>query len=166
MPRGISSRECDESLLQTRRITLTSAEVTALSSAPKLLIPNPGPGKVIEVLDAILHNPAASSPQYTTQYTESSINIVIEYVDGTDISAALEGTSGAVVSATEKLQRFTLANTATSVYALIPNSGVQLLSPSGDFAAGTNPIYVYITYRIFDLNAGSAAQGIKEGNEF
>jgi hypothetical protein len=156
MPRGVTSRQTDESLLKVRRVTLTASEVKALATSPKELIPAPGPGKIVQVISAFVHNPAANSPLYTTQYTESSINPVIEYGGGTDITAALEGTSGAVVSATEKYQAFVFANSATTVYAMEENAKVQLLSPSGDFAAGTNPIYVYITYRILDTDTGAS----------
>lgn len=153
---GLSQRDCDERLLKTNRVKVSAAEAIALAASPKLLIDAPGPGKVIEVLDAVIHNPAANDPTYTTQYTESSINLVIEYTGGQNISETIEGTSGAVVSATEKLQRVTFAVGATTVYPLVVNEGVQLLSPSGDFAAGTNPWYVYITYRILDLKEGSS----------
>jgi len=153
---GISTRDCDERLLKINRVTITSAQLKALVATPKTLIDAPGPGKVIVVLDAWIHNPAASDPTYTTQYTESTANPVIEYSGGTDISAAIESTAGAVVSATESVQRVTFANTATAVYTLVVNQAVQLLQPSADFAAGTNPIFVYITYRILDLKEGAS----------
>ncbi len=154
MPRGLASRNADESFLKRARVTLTSTQMLALAASPVTLLTAPGPGKVLQLVDALVYNPATG-----TQYTESSINIVLEYTGGVDITAALEGTSGAVVSATgtPAVQRFTLANTATAVYALTINEGIQVLSPSGDFAAGTTPIDFILTYRVIDLVSPQSA---------
>lgn len=147
----------DESLLKRRRVTITSAQVLALAGTPKELIPAPGPGKLIQVVDALLYNPAANHPAYVNQYAEPSApdNLILEYGDGTDI-AVLESTAGAIVSATEAYQRFVWAATITTVYSLVENSKVQLLNDSTDLTGGTNPVFVYLTYRILDTDTGSS----------
>lgn len=156
MPRGLVSRDTDESLIKRARVTLTPTQMTGLSTTGTgVLLSAPGPGKVIQVLDCLVYNPATG-----TQYTESSVNIVLQYTGGVDISAALEGTAGAVVSATgtPAVQRFVFGNTATTAYMMTVNQGVEVLSPSGDFAAGTTPIDFIITYRVIDLDNSNGAQ--------
>lgn len=79
----------DSSLIQLVELTITAAEVAALSAAPFTLVAAPGATKVAEFMSAIL------ILDYTAPaFTEIADNLAIRYTDGsgTIVSAAIEMT--------------------------------------------------------------------------
>jgi hypothetical protein len=156
MPRGLVSRDCDESLLKRARVTLSNAQMLDLTDTPATLLSAPGPGKVIQIVDALLYNPATG-----TAYTQDSAdNLELRYATGSVVIAIAETDSGAVVSAsgTPFVQRFVFAATTTTVYQLVINSAVELYMNNADLTLGVPPVDVILTYRVIDLDNSNGAQ--------
>lgn len=156
MPRGLVSRDTDESLLKRARITLSNAQVLDLADTAITLLTAPGPGKAIQVVDALLYNPATG-----TAYTQTSAdNLTLRYKTGPVTIAIAETDSGALVSAsgTPFLQRFVFPATTTTVYELVINSAVELYMDNHDVTAGVPPVDVLLSYRVIDLDNSNDAQ--------
>lgn len=123
--------------IQTVKVTLSSAEVLALNSSPKVLIAAPGAGKVIQIINAYLYLDYNS----TTYLVATDLNISCNgYVLGTS--------SGFLTNASDGFGSITpnSANTNTDQV----NKSLDLTT-SVDPTTGNSPVYVYVTYRIITL---------------
>ena len=127
---------------------LTNAEVLALRATPIELVAAPGADKAI-----VVHKFAIVVDDTAGAFTESTDNLVMEYEDGVDISAAIEATSlvgGAVQFATQGV--------LDTVVVPDVNAGVQLLNTGdGEWGGGNvaNTISVRVWYSVIDTIAFS-----------
>mgnify|MGYP003490041633 FL=1 len=79
---------------QTATVTLTNAQMLALRATPITIIPAPGAGKWIQVLEGCLVF------NYTAVYTESADNLALRYVDGSGAKASADIEATGFVDAT------------------------------------------------------------------
>ena len=127
---------------------LTNAEVLALRVTPIELIAAPGANKSI-----IVHKFIIVSDDSAATWTESTDNLVIEYADGVDISAAIEAgdlVGGAVVIKAQGVLDTALAPDV--------NAAVQLFNTGdGEWGGGnaSNTMSVRIWYSVIDTVAFS-----------
>jgi hypothetical protein len=133
------------SLLQWAVVSLSSADILALHTTPKILIPAPGAGKIIVLHDCITSltagtayaNGAATAPKYTGGATSLTNNIA----------------ATAFTSATNRIVRTTpLSDSATAGQVLSDgiDKPVQLLSATA-FITGTGTMKIFVSYRILTL---------------
>lgn len=161
MPRGLASRNADESFLKRARVTVPTASVLTLVATPVTLLTAPGPGKAIQVIECLIYNPATG-----TAYTEGNgaTNTVLQYATTTTIPIAssettLNGTLGAILSAagTPQVQRMVFGNGSTTVYNVVLNEAVVVTGSTNELAAGTNNLDFLLTYRVIDLASPQSA---------
>ncbi len=131
-------------------VTLTNAEIKSLRASPKTLVAAPGAGKVIEFLNAILILNYGSNA-----LTESTDNLVIQYDNGQDVTAAIEMT-GFIDQTTDQMAFVNAAGIATATAANCANQALELFNTGdGEFggnAANDTTMTVKISYRIWDTN--------------
>ncbi len=96
---AVESAKVEEGLIQYADVQLTNAQVLAFRATPIALVAAPGANKAI-----IVHKFFIVSDDAGGAWTESADNLVIQYADGVDISAAIEAgdlVGGAVVLKTQ-----------------------------------------------------------------
>jgi hypothetical protein len=129
-----------------RTIEISSAEIKTLRASPKVLVPAPGSGRLIEFISAVLRVDSTD-----TVYTESTDNLVIEYSSGTDLTGAIE-TTGFIDQSTNEIRRVVTTWTTGDLEVQI-NKAVQLFNTGdGEYAAGTGVMTVTTLYRLHDFN--------------
>ena len=127
---------------------MTNAEVLAFRATPITLIAAPGANKSV-----LVHRFVIVSDDSAGAWTESTDNLVIQYADGVDISAAIEATSlvgGAVV-----IEAYGVINTV-----LVPdvNAAVEIFNTGdGEWGGGNaaNTMSIRIWYSVIDTVAFS-----------
>lgn len=132
---SIPSPDC---CLMTTKISLSRAEILALHTVPIVMLPAPGVGKLIVVLNIVGRTNFVTSP----------------YNTNTALSLYM-GTESSLIYTTTIL----LEATATSVYSLYPSSGetftpntaVYATVDGGNPVGGDNTVDIYITYKIITL---------------
>ena len=130
-----------------RTVEISSAEIKTLRASPKVLVPAPGSGRLIEFISAVLRVDSTD-----TVYTESTDNLVIEYSSGDDLTGAIE-TTGLIDQTTNETRRVaTDWGTDTDLEAQI-NKAVRLFNTGdNEYAAGTGTMKVTTLYRLHDFN--------------
>lgn len=129
-----------------KTIEISSAEIKTLRASPKVLIPAPGAGRLLEFISAILRIDST-----TTVYTESTDNLVIEYSSGTDLTGSIE-TTGFIDQTADEIRRVVTTWTTGDLEVQV-NKAVRLFNTGdGEIAAGTGTMKVIVTYRLHDFN--------------
>lgn len=127
---------------------LTNAEVLAFRATPIELIAAPGANKSI-----VVHKFAIVSDDTAGAWTESTDNLVIEYADGVDISAAIE--AGTLVGGAVQIQ---VQGVLDTVLDPDVNAAVELFNTGdGEWGGGNaaNTMSVRIWYSVIDTVAFS-----------
>jgi hypothetical protein len=142
MSSGLSQAEMSDGFYKISLVVLSPAQIKLLNASPAVLVPTPGPNKVIEFLGAMLFLDYKG-----TVYTESADNLVIEYASGTDVSDSIEMTGFIDATADACLNVRPKNGVALAI-----NSALRLLNANDEFAAGNSPLFVSTAYRIHDLD--------------
>lgn len=120
---------------------ISSAEILALNTTPKVLIAAPGAGKYIQVLHGHIFLDFASAYSNTT--TE------IEYATGRDIIATITGFLNVGV---DTLYNFAAGGpTGPFAWSEYENSAVRYRATSADPTGGTSTISINLIYRIVTI---------------
>ena len=128
--------------LRYERVEISSAEILALETTAKVLVPAPGAGKVVEFVSAVFFLDHGG-----TDYTGGA-NIVVETgSSGTNLSANL-GTSLLQSSA----DAYAILGALEAGVVTDVNEGLSLLNSSTTFATGNGTLVVHVAYRIHDFN--------------
>lgn len=135
-----SSGAGGNSKIYQTKVTLTAAQIKALNSTPVTLVPAPGAGKVVSIVEI-----NGYLNYGTTQYTGNN-NVELRYTDGSgakvtgDLAYAwLLGAASAAVKA--------VAAAVTPVV----NAAVVAAVPSANPTAGDSTVTLEIFYRIVTL---------------
>jgi len=128
-------------VVQTKLVTVTTAEILALYTTPKELVPAPGANKVLEFCGAVLFLDF-NSAAYATY----------------GILTVKQGTA----AVSDAVAAAALCNQADDCYEqcfplaveteLTANSALNLYCDTGNPVTGDSPIYVSISYIIHDFN--------------
>lgn len=128
--------------LQTIEIDLSSADILALSATPKILVPAPGTGKIINVLGIMTSLSVGGTP----------------YTGGSGVSVRYNGLVTNLVTA---LNTFTIVNTTDLIrtaHAITPLNDITLginkavqLEDGTPYISGNGTLKVFITYNIVTL---------------
>ncbi len=121
-------------------VPITSVEVLALNAAPKLLIPPPGPGNILEFISSawILDFVSAA---YATNGT-----LRIQTVTGNTVVTPLV-LLAEFLNATA--DRVTMVQALSSTVAdLDVNEGLELFMPTAETITGDSPLRLQIVYRV------------------
>lgn len=129
-----------KNILNGKTITLTAAEVLALNSSPKELLPAPGAGKYYEVLSVSL------TYDFVTAYTiGAATNLNIHYTNGAGVSTMVDLAATGFLDQAQDETRI-LARTALNVEPAL-NAAMVLALAGADVTAGTSTLTVDIVYR-------------------
>jgi len=123
-------------------LTIATADVLTLNSAPIEIVAAPGAGFAIEVLSANV------SMTYNSSAYATNTNIIVKTNGATDEQYGA-GVLNATVDMQKKLQEIT-TTTATDTQ-IIENASIQASVRTGNPTAGNSDIKVYLTYRIIEL---------------
>ena len=142
----IGQAELEEGSVVFVDVQLTNAEVLALRATPQTLIAAPGANKSL-----VVHKFHIVSDDSAGAWTESTDNLVIEYADGVDISAAIE--AGTLVGGAVQVQVQGVLDTVLSPDV---NAAVELFNTGdGEWGGGNvaNSMSIRIWYSVVDTVA-------------
>lgn len=124
--------------------TISSADLLALYSAPKLLVSAPGAGKSIAIVKAILYI-TRTSTQYTTgggaaiiQYNSTVHGGGTQACDSTIAATVITGSAGS----TSTIRNGAVISDSTAT----ANQGIYLSAATGDFTDGTGTAVMDVYY--------------------
>jgi hypothetical protein len=148
-PQGMASTG-DEATLAVRKATgtITTAQVLALNATPIELVPAPGAGYYVEVVNVHLwldYNSAAYNG------VAAGEDIAIKYDDASGTIIASVETTGFIDQTNDEHR--VLAPTGTALHASIPegNQPIVIHLLAGEVATGNSPIKFEILYRVRSL---------------
>ena len=130
-----------------REVEVSSAELLALATTAKELVPVPGTNQIIEFISVVIKHIAG------TAYAEPSApdEMVVQYSGGQDVCAEIDVTGFLTVTTDEiRIARANLASTV-DIEAL-KNTSLVLFNSGGNWTTGTGSLNVRISYRIHDFN--------------
>lgn len=148
-PQGMATSG-DEATLAVRKATgtITTAQVLALNATPIELVPAPGVGYYIEVVNVHLW----------LDYNSAAYNGV---AGGEDIAIKYDNAAGTIIASVETTgfidqtndEHRILAPTGTALHASIPevNEPVVIHLLAGEVATGNSPIKFEVLYRVRDF---------------
>ena len=135
----------DELLVET--VSVSSAELKAINSSPKVLIAAPGSGKAIS-LDEIVFSFTYGTVQYTSGntlfpvWTGNTTNIL-----GNEGNSEIANAVVTAASSSISRRAFSSASASTPI---LSNTGISLYS-SANFTTGDGTFKLFIKYRIITL---------------
>ncbi len=134
---------------RTKKIVVTAAQVNALRATPKTLVAAQGTNRLIQLIGGMVQLSAN-----TTQYTESSYNLVVRYTNttGVVVSQVVEMT-GFITQSTKYFTSIQpcvdgiVAGTASLNQALVlHNNGAAEFGNTG-----TGILTIWLAYRVWDM---------------
>jgi hypothetical protein len=134
-----------------RRVEVTSAEMLALATTAKELVPAPGADRVLEFVSAVIKYKAGS-----TGYTEPSApdEMVIQYSGGQDVCTEIDSTNFIDQTDDEIRQAGALESVLATTVDLeaLKNTSLVLFNSGGNWTGGTGTLDVRINYRVHDFS--------------
>jgi len=121
-------------------VSLSSAEILALSATPKTLIPAPGAGKII-----LVENIALQMTTTATQYANGGA-VEFRYTNGSGAKVTAD-IAAAVITATAGVSYTAVAGVTTSLTAVV-NSPVIVTNATAPFITGNGTGVFNIKYRV------------------
>jgi hypothetical protein len=132
------------------RVEVSSAELQALATTVKDLVPAPGDDKILEFVSAMIKHNAG------TAYVEPSApdEMVIQYSGGQDVCTEIDVTG--FLDQTDDEIRFvgaleSVLNTTVDLEAL-KNTSLVLFNSGANWTTGTGTVDVRINYRVHDFS--------------
>ena len=132
-----------EGAVVTDKITVTTAEVLALFASPKVLVPAPGAGKVVDLISAGLFLDYAAAT-YDTQ----GVLTILTTTTGTAQSDAIAAAAFLFAAA----DKYEGCQVLSAERQLDVNEGLSLSCGTANPATGDSPITVNVSYRILDFS--------------
>ncbi len=120
--------------LETVQIHLTSAEILALNTTPKVLVPAQGPNTVIDIISV-----SGSMDFVTSQYT---LHTNIEILEGGN---ALWSNSNLLPAVSDTTRIFNQNGGAT----MVPNTPLTATVTGGNPVGGQGSLDLYVTYKVY-----------------
>ena len=133
-----------------RKVRVSSAELLALATTAKELIPAPGANKVLEFVSAVIKHNAR------TAYAEPSApdEMVVQYSGVQDACSAIEDTG--CLTETDDEIRIDVANASAMAQTVdleaLKNTSLVLFNSGGNWTTGTGTVDVRINYRVHDFS--------------
>ena len=126
----------------TKKVSLTSAQILALNGTPIELIPAPGVGKVIDVIDVIGYMNFLTAAYAT--------NTELDIIDSA--GGILFKDTGTLLAATASKGVKIATNIASNAgVVLTANGNIQAKVASGNPATGAGTLDLFITYKVITL---------------
>lgn len=134
-------RDTFGSSIQSTSVTIPSAEVLALNSTPKEIVPAQGTGKGIEVISALL-KVDFNSVAYAT-----NTGLILRCATATDQQANSD-----IASTLSQNVKFRITQSAgVGLTQIVANQSLEAYVDTGNPTAGDSDITVYVLYRVVTL---------------
>jgi len=130
-----------ESSIRYVEAIVTSAELKALFTTPKELVPAPGAGKVLEFISATL------ILDYVSAAYATNGNLTVNNETGTAQSNTVLLANLLAATADKMVQLVALATADTGIV-LLENEALELTCATGNPITGDSPVRVKVAYRI------------------
>ena len=129
-----------------RQVTVTSAEILALNTTAKELVPAPGADRVLEFISAVIkHNAGVAYAE-----PDAPDDCYVRYSGGQQCSADIDSTN--FLDQTDDEIRIIPFNvTAMAIITdleALKNTALQLYNPDSNLITGTGTLDIRVTYRI------------------
>lgn len=134
---AVVSASVDENVIQYATVTIPSAAVLTLNTAPVVLVPGQA-GKTITFVGATL-----MLDYGTVQYATNGVINVIEETSGTVLSTNLANTF-----LFANADRVSTCKSIVTDVVLTPGKGIQLFVQTGNPTAGNSVVRVKVAYRV------------------
>ena len=139
---AVTPAKVNEAIVKYLAVEITSAEILALYTTPKVLVAAPGAGKVLEFIALLLALDYA-----TTAYTiGTATNLQVKYTDGAGAAiSTLRAATGFLdqvadlLSALDKLE---------ATVAPVANAPLVLTLAVANVTLGNSPIHAKVAYRV------------------
>lgn len=127
-----------------KEISISSAEIKLLVSAPKQLVEAPGAGRVIELMSAVLFL------DYNSATYDTNTSLTIQTITG---NTALSGAVTAANFLHKTEDTYTIMQVLSTAAGIVTNvnDGIELVA-IGIPATGNSPMKIKVMYRIHDFN--------------
>jgi|TARA_R100000455_G_C6236466_1_gene96618 hypothetical protein len=141
----------DNNLIQNIKVTLTPEQILNLHTTPVDLIPAPGPGKIINLINLISHYEFNTTPYTVSSASQVRVKFEGQTVNNVTVLAS-RGTLQSTIDcygAANNWPNFPFEVNTTS---LLPNAAIQASVPeTAPVTLGDSSIHVYLSYTIKDL---------------
>lgn len=141
--RTLEVDELPEKGLQYGEGVITSAEILALNSTPKVLVPAPGAGKVIEFISLVM-----ILDWETTAY-DTNGNLTVANETGTPQSNTVL-LANLLAATADKMVQLMALDAADIGIVLAENEALELTCATGNPATGDSPIRYKVMYRVHE----------------
>jgi hypothetical protein len=129
-----------------RMVTVSSAQLLTLNTAPVTIVPSPGPGFAINV-NGVVIEALRGSVAYTGG---GAVGPVYAGATGTFLTTNQMAATDVTGAAGQTTRVLTAAAPAGGT-ALTPNTAVQLFAGTGNFAAGNGTMKVHVDYNLIPV---------------
>lgn len=127
--------------IQSRQVSLTTAQVLALNTTPVSLISAPGAGKYISIDEIVVKNTFNS-----IAYTGANA-LEIRYTDGSGVKLTGDIPAAFINAAATRVDKVVGVTTAVAV----ANAAVVAFVPTANPGAGNSPLTFDILYRVVSI---------------
>ena len=138
---GLNIKE--ETVLQSKRVLVTSAQLLALNATPQTLVEAFGSDTVTEFVSAVVYKPAGTAYAGVA----SGENLAIKYTDGSGAQVCTDIETIGFLDQTTAQTR--IARPIVTEYTPVQNAAIVLHLLSGEITTGTSPLVVTVYYRVF-----------------
>lgn len=122
---------------------VTPAEILALFTTPKTLVPSPGAGKAIEFISAVL------ILDYETAAYATNGNLTVANETGTAYSNTVL-LANLLAATADKMVQLMALDAADTGIVLLEDEGLELTCATGNPATGDSPLRYKIMYRVHE----------------
>lgn len=137
---SVTSAKLEDSLLHFVDVTVTTGQILALFTTPKVLVTAPGAG-FVTIVDSIY----ATLTYGTATYSADAAGFSVRYTNGAGANVGATLTEGFVESASSSLQSVRAAATALTPVA---NAAIVLFADNANPTVGDSAIKVRTYYRV------------------
>ena len=133
-----------------RQITVSAAEILALATTAKELVPAPGADRVLEFITAVIKYNKGE-----TGYTESNGDMIIQYSGGQDVTASIASSTFYDHADNDEIRIAPFDLTAMAITTdleVLKNTSLQLYHPTANPTLGDGTFDVRVIYRIHNFS--------------
>ena len=139
---AVTPAKVSEAIVKYLAVEITSAEILALYTTPKVLVAAPGAGKVLEFISLLLALDWA-----TTAYTiGTATNLQVKYTDGA--GAAVSTTRAATGFLDQIADQLSALDKLEATVAPVANAPLVLTLAVANVTLGNSPIHAKVAYRV------------------
>lgn len=136
--------------LRVQRLTITSSEVLALNSTPKVVVPAPGAERALIFFGALIRKSAGTAYSGIT----AGMDIAVKYTGAAGLEVSQCETTGFLDQSTNQIRWVSARSPATGTADFTPVANAPLVFHllAAGISSGTSPLDVEIYYIVVDTD--------------